>query len=121
MPLYIPVQNNERNTKMIKAYSSKQKELTKPIYFCSKNCGGVLWHWYADSESEIKDWWYGNDYDGPANDDEIVDAMIRGADFDKITDYNMNSIGTDTVWFEDLCRFMNIDKNSTLFATNQVK
>ena len=42
------------------------------------NCEGMYRYWSADSLGEFRKWWWDEEYDGPANDDEVTEFIVEG-------------------------------------------
>ena len=49
-----------------------------PVVLTTINCDGVKRFWNADGIDEFHQWWYDEDYGGPAGDDEVVECVVDG-------------------------------------------
>lgn len=63
---------------MIRVHDNRQS-LDTPIILTTINCDGMYRYWNADSLNEFHRWWWDEDYDGPAAEDEVVSFTINGA------------------------------------------
>lgn len=66
---------------MINAFDELNYALNKrlsPIHFSTINIEGIIRGWTADSFEELNEWYKSEDFDGPANDDEIVELVVYG-------------------------------------------
>lgn len=64
----------------------KLQDKTAPVVLTTINCDGVYRYWNADSIDEFGEYFWYKDYDGPANDDEVVELIVNG---EKITDIDV--------------------------------
>jgi len=68
---------------MIRVFDT-EKERTKnlraddAVILTTINCDGVERFWCATSIDEFKRWWWSEDYDGPAGDDEVTEFTYAG-------------------------------------------
>lgn len=76
-----------------------------------------------DSNDEVRTWKYEDkdalerewrsdsiDMDVPENDAEVISCEVDDKKiFDAVSDYTFKRIGTDTVWFEDLLTYFDIE------------
>ncbi len=69
--------------KMIRVFDTSD-ERTKnlsaddSIIFTTINCDGIERFWCASGMEELKTWWWEEDYDGPADDDEVTEFFVAG-------------------------------------------
>ena len=62
---------------MIRVFDNKQNLNTK-VFLKTINCDGLYRYWYADDIEEFHKWWWDEEYDGPAAEDEVVTFLIDG-------------------------------------------
>lgn len=56
-----------------------------PIHFSTFNADGIFRGWTADSFEELNEWYKSEDFDGPANDDEVIELVVYGTRHDAKT------------------------------------
>lgn len=49
-----------------------------PIHFSTFNADGIFRGWTADSFEELNEWYKSEDFDGPSNDDEVIELVVYG-------------------------------------------
>ena len=49
-----------------------------PIVLTTINCDGVKRFWNADNIEEFHCWWWDEEYDGPAAEDEVLEFIVNG-------------------------------------------
>ncbi len=62
---------------MIRVYY-KPQDLNTTVILATENCDGVKRYWYADDIKEFHRWWWEDDYDGPAPEDEVLEFALEG-------------------------------------------
>ena len=80
----------------------------KKISFCSVNCEGETLYWAGnDSLKDILAWWNSEDFAGPANDDYVLQLIVKGhIIFDYCNEYAHGSISNDIPSFEQMLRML---------------
>ena len=57
---------------------AENQDRTAPVILTTINCDGVYRYWTADNMNEWHEYWWCEDYDGPAGDDEVVELFVNG-------------------------------------------
>jgi len=80
----------------------------KLISFCSVNCEGETLYWAGnDSLKDILAWWNSEDFAGPANDDYVLQLIVKGRIiFDYCNEYAHGSISNDIPSFEQMLHML---------------
>lgn len=85
----------------IRVYDTKtEQDKNAPVVLTTINCDGVKRFWNAQDIKEFHRWWWAEDYDGPAGDDEVVELIINGEKIDVgifediVTIYGFESLPT---------------------------
>ena len=63
---------------MIRVYDNRP-DTDSPVVLTTINCDGLKRYWNADSLDEFHRWWWDEDYDGPAAEDEVIEFTVNGA------------------------------------------
>ncbi len=63
---------------MIRVYDNNPN-IDATVVLTTINCDGQYRYWRADSLEEFHKWWWDEDYDGPAAEDEVVEFTVDGA------------------------------------------
>lgn len=79
-----------------------------PIVLTTINCDGVKRFWNADDIEEFHYWWWDEEYDGPAAEDEVLEFIVNGERVD---------VGI----FNDIVTVYGFDKEKRLFHPQNIR